>query len=141
MTSVKPRDPHVLVLFGRLFGEARDTFATQEWGGPRASHLRLIELVLDEGISVTDLARRAGMSKQACGQFVTQLVAAGHLRVEADPADRRVRRVHRTPLGEQTLAEAIERIARIEAAWADRVGPDRYRTFRAVLEELALNHP
>lgn len=138
MTSVKPRDPHVLVLFGRVFGQVRDTFAHEEWNGLRQSHLRLIDMVLDEGISVTDLARRVGMSKQACGQFVTHLVEEGVLRVEPDPEDRRVRRVHRTPLGERTLAAANERIGRIEAGWADQVGPERYRTFRAVLEELAL---
>ena len=138
MTSVKPRDPHVLVLFGRVFGQVRDTFADEEWNGLRQSHLRLIDLVLDDGISVTDLARRVGMSKQACGQFVTHLVEDG-----PPPGGARPRRPTRAPgaphpAGERTLAAANERIGRIEAGWADQVGPDRYRTFRAVLEELAL---
>ncbi len=139
MTSVKTPDPHVLVLFGRVFEQVRGTFAGEEWNGLRQSHLRLLDLVPDDGISVTDLARRAGMSKQACGQFVTHLVGTGHLRVESDPGDRRVRQVHRTPEGQRTLAAAIAHIARIEDTWAESVGSDRYRTFRAVLEELALN--
>ena len=78
------------------------------------------------------------MSKQACGQFVTHLVEEGLLRAEPDPDDRRVRRVHRTPLGERTLAAASAahrpdrgRLARTRSA-------DRYRTFRAVLESSPL---
>ena len=48
---------------------------------------------------VTELAERVRMTKQGCGQFVTQLVETGHLAVEADPDDRRVRRVRRTAKG------------------------------------------
>ena len=76
------------------------------------------------------------MTKQGCGQFVSQLVDTGHLKVEADPADRRTRIVRRTPLGQRTVRKVSARIARIEAEWAAAVGPKRYRVFRQVLSEL-----
>jgi DNA-binding MarR family transcriptional regulator len=78
------------------------------------------------------------MTKQGCGQFVTYLVETGHLTTEDDPSDGRVRLVRRTPLGRQVLEAVRQRNLRIEHDWAHVVGPDRYRVFRGVLEELAL---
>ena len=48
----------------------------------RMSHVRVMAGVPPEGINVTDLSGRAGMSKQGVGQFVTYLVDSGW----ADPA-------------------------------------------------------
>ena len=143
MTSVKEvplsGDRHVALLMGLVFGQLQRTFAEdQEWTGVRQSHLRVISLVPAAGISVTDLARRAGMTKQGCGQFVTKLVARGLLRTQAEPEDRRVRWVRRTDLGHRTLGAATARILEIEDAWAGSVGRARYATFRSVLEELAI---
>ncbi len=69
----------VPLLMGLLFREVSKTFAAEDWGGLRQSHFRVISAVTPEGISVTDLGERVGMSKQGCGQFVTMLVEAGQL--------------------------------------------------------------
>ncbi len=130
-------EPHVPQLVGKLMFEVRDTFAAEDWDGLRQSHFRLLTYVPRDGISVTELAQALRMSKQACGQFVTQLEATGHLAIRADATDRRVRLVVRTPLGDRTLKAVNARIRRIERAWARRVGADRYATFREVLEELS----
>ena len=111
MTSVKrvaPRIPndgklHVPQMVGKLMFEVRDTFAAEDWDGLRPSHFRVIANVPRHGVSVTELAQALHMSKQACGQFVTQLEATGHLAIRADATDRRVRLVIRTPLGDRTL--------------------------------------
>jgi len=145
MTPVKRVPPrlrsdaelHVPQMVGKLMFEVRDTFAAEEWDGLRQSHFRIIANVPRDGINVTELAQALRMSKQACGQFVTQLEATGHLAIRADATDRRVRLVIRTPLGDRTLKAANSRIRRIEREWARRVGADRYATFREVLEELS----
>ncbi|MET0839820.1 MAG: MarR family transcriptional regulator [Marmoricola sp.] len=143
MSSVKavyPREElQVPLLMGLLFREVSTTMAAEEWGGLRQSHFRVISSVPPEGISVTELAERVGMTKQGCGQFVTTLVGSGHLKVEQDRTDRRVRRVRRTPKGNRTIVSVTDRILAIEDDWASRVGERRYRTFRRVLEELALD--
>jgi DNA-binding MarR family transcriptional regulator len=142
MSSVKrvfPREElQVPLLMGLLFREVSATFATEDWDGLRQSHFRVISAVPPEGISVTDLGERVGMSKQGCGQFVTFLVASGHLRVEQGPTDRRVRLVRRTPKGSRTITKVTRRVLAIEDEWAAQVGERRYGTFRKVLEELAL---
>jgi len=129
---------HVPLLMGLLFREVSAVFGAEDWAGLRQSHFRVISGVPPDGISVTDLGEWLGMTKQGCGQFVTQLEETGHLRTEPDPRDRRIRRVHRTARGNDTIEAVTARILRIEEEWAALVGERRYRTFRRVLEEIAL---
>jgi DNA-binding MarR family transcriptional regulator len=143
MTSVNhvvaPDEQHAPMLMGWLLNEVRATFAAEDWDGLRQSHFRVMSSVPADGISITELGERVGMSKQGCGQFVSHLVQTGHLKVATDPRDRRTRIVLRTPLGNRTVRRATARILRIEAEWAERVGSRRYATFRRVLEELTLD--
>jgi len=134
MTS--PRDvlPELMAgLFGRLRAELDD--GTLE--DLRMSHVRVMAGVPPEGINVTELAHLAGMSKQGCGQFVTQLVGTGHLRTEPDPADARVRLVRRTRQGDRFMESVYAALARMEVAFAAQVGERRFATFRRVMAELA----
>jgi DNA-binding MarR family transcriptional regulator len=140
MTSVNQdsasKEQHVLMLMGLLLNDVRATFAAEDWGGLRQSHFRVMTSVPADGISITELGERVGMSKQGCGQFVRHLVETGHLKVAIDPGDRRTRIVLRTPLGHRTVRRVTARILRIEAEWTERVGSRRYATFRRVLEQL-----
>lgn len=129
---------HVPMLMGLLFQQVHAIFDAEDWGGLRQSHFRVMASVPDGGVSITDLAERVGMTKQGCGQFVTHLEGSGHLAVEVDPSDRRVRVVRRTSLGHDVLDAVRDRNLRIERDWAEQVGQDRYQTFRGVLEDLAL---
>ena len=140
MTTVKgfaSEELHVPLLMGLLFKEVRAAFASEDWDGLRQSHFRVITSVPPEGVSVTELGERLGMTKQGCGQFVTVLVESGHLAVEPQPDDRRVRLVRRTTSGEWATHDARDRVLALEDAWAAQVGPERYRVFREVLEEVA----
>lgn len=110
---------------------------SHDWRGLRVSHFRVVSLVPDVGINVTDLALRVGMTKQGCGQFVTQLVESGHLTSEPDPDDGRVRWVRRTARGSETMADVARVVGGLEERWSAAVGAERYRAFRDVLEELA----
>lgn len=129
---------HVPMLMGLLFQQVHAIFDAEDWGGLRQSHFRVMASVTDGGVSITELAERVGMTKQGCGQFVTHLEGSGHLAVEVDPSDRRVRVVRRTALGHDVLDAVRERNLRIEQNWAEQVGQARYQTFRGVLEDLAL---
>ena len=139
MTFVKeiPEDEqHVLMYLGTLLEQVRDAFDEEEWGGLRQSHFRVLSCVPAAGISVTELAQRVRMTKQGCGQFVTQLVASGHLVTEQDPSDRRLRVVRRTRLGDRTSRAVAARVREVERGWEAAVGPRRYRTFRGVVDAL-----
>ena len=64
-----------------------------------------------KGLSISALARRRGVTKQAMQEAVRSLVKRGVLALEADPADRRARRVVYTRRGLEFVAafQAIKR--------------------------------
>jgi DNA-binding MarR family transcriptional regulator len=130
-------DRHVLNALGNLMEESRVLVLAEGERGLRPSHHRVLGHVPPEGITVTDLAERVGMTKQGIGQFVTQLTESGHLTVSADPEDRRVRVVRRTAKGNAAVRRLSELLDDLEASWANRVGTRRYHEFRAILDELA----
>ena len=89
-----------------------------------AAHIHITRHLAVGGSRLTDLAFSAGMSKQAMGDLVNQCEAWGLVTREADPYDRRARRVVFTASGLLWL-EAFERaVARAEGEFRDAVGSD-----------------
>lgn len=131
---------HVALLVGLLLERLRSDHgrvpAHDE--GLRLSHLRVLDMVPSEGVDVTGLAERAGMTVQGAGQFVTAMVASGHLETRRDPSDGRRKRVHRTERGHDLILRSAVGVRAVESAWASEVGEERYAVFRSVLEELVL---
>ncbi|GGK00188.1 hypothetical protein GCM10010123_32620 [Pilimelia anulata] len=105
--------------------------------GLRSSQIRLLSLTPPDGLRVTDLARRVGMTKQALGEFATALERLGLLESAADPTDRRARILRPTPRGRTVVAAAAALIAEVEADWRDRVGAAAWDAMRATLERVA----
>jgi DNA-binding MarR family transcriptional regulator len=137
MTAVKARDPHAAILLAQLLSRIRMIFDDARWDGLRTSHFRVLSAIPADGVTITELADRLGMTKQAGGQFVTFLAGGGYVDVGSDPADRRIRVVRRTRRGDTVVAAAERQIAVIEDEWTALVGPRRYATFRAVMAEIA----
>lgn len=135
--AVEEPELHIAAALGRVFDRIRRDLVHTSPDGLRPSHFRLLEAIPRLGITSTDLAPVLGMTKQAVGQFVTQLVATGHVEVHEDGADRRRRLVRRTPRGDRTVQELRRQMGQLEQQWAQAVGSERYRQFRSVLEELA----
>src|ERR1700735_4913357 len=89
------RHEHLGWLLGRadlLFAEGV-TRAVQAHGfaGIRLVHIALIRNVDENGTRISDIARRAGMTKQATGQLVAEFVDLGYVRLVNDPSDGRVK--------------------------------------------------
>ena len=131
------QERHVMIALGLLMEQARELVINDPAIALRPSQLRVVGMVPEEGITVTDLADRVGMTKQGIGQFVGQLVDDGYLTAEVHPEDRRIRVVRRTPLGEQASRQLGRVLADLETRWAQRIGTHNYRKFRAVLDQLA----
>lgn len=130
-------DRHVMLALGNLMAESRELLLAQAGSELRPSHHRVIGHVPPEGITVTELAERVGMTKQGIGQFVQQLTDSGHLRTTAPPQDKRLRIIRRTSKGEASVRRLAAVLAELEERWAERVGRARYREFRDVLDQLA----
>ncbi|MCY4727857.1 MarR family winged helix-turn-helix transcriptional regulator [Nocardioides sp. STR2] len=140
MTGVKrlpAARPHLPMLMGLVFGRLRERLAA-EVPDLRPSQLRVLEWLPVEGLTISELAECADMTTQGCGQFVRQLEALGMVEVSVAEHDARARVVRLTDAGRDALARSAAVLAACDEEWAARVGPERWRVFREVLEEVAL---
>ena len=130
-------EPHLPMLMGMVFGRLRERLA-EDAPDLRPSQLRVLEWLPPEGLTITELAECAEMTTQGCGQFVRQLASLGMVEVAVADHDARARRVRITPAGRDALDRATAVLKAYDEVWAGRVGAERYRVFREVLEEVAL---
>src|SRR4030095_12688377 len=88
----------------------------------RAAHTRLLPHISPEGIRLTDLAERVGITKQAIGKLVDDLEAQGVGVREPDPDDGRALRVRYTDRGAAALVQGLGVLADLERASAHARG-------------------
>ena len=89
-----------------------------------AAHIHITRHLAVGGSRLTDLALSAGMSKQAMGDLVDQCEAWGIVRREADPHDRRARRVVFTESGLAWLEAFRGAVVQAEDEFRQAVGDD-----------------
>lgn len=141
MTIPTPPD-HIgwlLVRAGQLW---RDRFVTamQAAGYPdftlsRANLLGSVDRY--HGTRMVDIAARLGMTKQAVGQIVDDLAAAGYLAREADAEDGRAKRVVYTERGLAFLRTADRVKGEIEAELVGKVGERTVARLSELLRDAA----
>jgi DNA-binding MarR family transcriptional regulator len=85
---------------------------------------------------VSELARRAQITKQSMAELVAHLERHGYVERVPDPKDRRARLVKATAKGREVYAIARVVIADLERDWTARLGEPKMRRLRALLEEL-----
>ena len=107
------------------------------FGDIRPAHGTVFQVIDAEGSRVTELAARAGMTKQAMTELVAHLERGGYLSRVPDPAVGRARLVRLTRRGWESIRTARAAIARAEGDWAEILGPETYAAMRGAL--LALN--
>ena len=93
-------------------------------GQVSAAHIHITRHVATEGSRLTELAHKAGMTKQAMGDLVTQCEAWGIVRREADPKDARGRIVRFTATGHAWLKGFKDAVAQAEAEFRQEVGDE-----------------
>ena len=89
-----------------------------------AAHIHITRHLSLTGDRITDLAQRAGMSKQAMADLVDQCSAWGLVTRQPDPLDARARRVCFTATGLAWLQAFRDAVAQAEAEFRAEVGDD-----------------
>jgi DNA-binding MarR family transcriptional regulator len=138
------RHEHLGWLLGRadlLFAEGV-TRAMHERGfaGIRLVHIALIRNVDENGTRISEIARRAGMTKQATGQLVAEFVELGYIRLIPDPADGRAKIARYTAKGKRLLVAIVASIEQTEDTVSATIGPAELATLKSTLG-LLLCHP
>jgi DNA-binding MarR family transcriptional regulator len=88
------------------------------------------------GTRLTELARRARMTKQGMMLVIDDLEAKGYVRRVADPEDARAKIVRLTARGRRYVAEARRTLTAVEARARRQLGERRYEQLRGSLELL-----
>jgi DNA-binding MarR family transcriptional regulator len=102
-----------------------------------AAHIHITRHLDLQGTRLTDLAQKAGMSKQAMGDLVDQCEAWGLVTRDPDPRDARARLVQFTPTGLLWLQAFREAVAQAEREFRAEVGQDVATVVKIGLEAYA----
>jgi DNA-binding MarR family transcriptional regulator len=100
-------------------------------GGNVFRHLRA------EGSRLTELAERADLTKQSMSYLVDYLQERGYVERIPDPRDSRAKLIRLTARGWELTRVAEELIVHVEDETAARLGADKVRQLRCLLQEYA----
>ncbi len=99
-------------------------------------HLNVIRHLSPEGMSATQLAKDAGITKQAVGKIASSLERKGYLDFEIQAEDGRIKRWVYTKKGKKLLDQLIHQTKIIEGDFSRCLGEVKYAQLRASLERL-----
>lgn len=116
----------------RIFAElARHGFDDQRFG-----YQAVFINIDDGGSTLTELAARAKISKQAMHELVNELEDRGYVERIPSPTDGRSKLIRTTDRGERSIETAWNAIAEIEREWTAILGSTEMRRLRSSLEKL-----
>ena len=107
-------------------------------GAVRPAHGAVFQYIDDTGTTVSLLAERAQMTKQAMAELVRHLEAHGYVTRIPDPSDGRAKLVLPTARGHEVFAIAQELVPEIERQLDDALGTSRMTALREDLETIRL---
>ncbi|GAA0950557.1 MarR family winged helix-turn-helix transcriptional regulator [Virgisporangium aurantiacum] len=140
ITDGRPRPDNLAVLLREVFVALNDRalarLAERGHGVVRAAHSAVFQYLDDTGTTVSTLAERAQVTKQAMAELVAHLETHGYVVREPDPADRRAKLVMPTARGREVVAIAQQLVPEMDAVIAGWLGAGRAKDLRADLEKL-----
>jgi DNA-binding MarR family transcriptional regulator len=139
-TPARRRPENLGVLLREPYRVANDQLHLRfaERGHPeiRTPHGNVFAYLDDDGTRVSVLAERAQVTKQSMAELVAHLERHRYIERVRDPSDGRAKLVRATRKGNQLYAIAREFVAETEAEWTRRLGGQKMRQLKTLLEEL-----
>ena len=102
----------------------------------KPKHSAVFAQISLEGSRLTTLARGAGMSPQAMGELVDELVELGYVVRRPDPADGRAKLIVPTERGRDAIAAGRTSIEGLEERVTEILGERGHRELRRLLTRL-----
>ncbi len=100
----------------------------------RPAHDPVFATLPSAGARASDMAARAGITKQSMGEAIRDMVDLGLLEMTEDPTDRRAKLVTFTEAGRVVAQDGKRHMFALEQQWMDKFGKENYETAREVLE-------
>lgn len=128
------RTIQLLFKAARILNELAIGRVRERTGRPvRVAHTALLPHVDLAGTRLTVLAERLGVTKQAAGQLVDELVEQGMLERVPDPTDARAKLVKFSKKGERALFEGLEVLRELEDEMRTTIGDARMKALHGAL--------
>jgi DNA-binding MarR family transcriptional regulator len=125
-------------LYDALQERVYGALAANGFSDIRAAHSAVFRHIAQTGSRVSDLAEKAGMTKQSMAYLVEALTEGGYVTVTPHPTDGRAKTVRLTARGRK-VARTLVRLSRnAEADFAKLLGPRKMATLRELLGELVV---
>ena len=121
--------------FRHLIDELHVDLAARGFPDARPGHGFALQAVGPHGVTVTELGRRLGVSKQAAAKTAVAMERLGYLTREPSPEDARAILLRRSDRGEAVLMASAEFFARQQAHWVAVIGLER---FMALVNDLRI---
>lgn len=112
----------------------RRAYREAGFGDMRRSHGYVLRYLEQQGSRITDIARRAGITKQTTGKIVQELQRLGYIEVGGVAGDNRVRLVRFSRRGRALVGASQTLVAEIHDGYAERVGRSTFEQFEQTLE-------
>jgi DNA-binding MarR family transcriptional regulator len=100
------------------------------------AHMSVLRWPGPQGRRPSDLAKQAGMTKQAVNYLLRQLEELGYLERHDDPDDQRSKRIELTKRGRAATENVRRTVRKIEREWERELGADGFAQLRNLLTEL-----
>lgn len=94
---------------------------------------RLAQRIAEDGTRLTELADRAGVTKQTASLLVAALEREGLVERVPDPADGRARLIQLSSRGREAAHRAMEVVIGVEGEWTAHLGPELTERLREAL--------
>ena len=142
MAELTPHIGQLLRDAFRLFEDeqAAALAAPREQYDVRPAHDAVLAYLDRDGTRASVLAERARLSRQAITQLTDELEERGVVVRIPDPTDGRAKIIRYTPEALKVFDASRKAIAALERRWANQLGPNKYNTLRAGLEQLLRQH-
>lgn len=140
LTAGQERPVNLAVLMREAFVALNDAvivrLAERGHSEVRSAHGAVFQYLDDSGTTVSTLADRAQMTKQAMAELVRHLENQGYVTRTPDPDDRRAKLVIPTERGREVVAIAQELVPELEEQLSKLLGTNRVQALRRDLETI-----
>src|ERR1700753_2865852 len=121
-----------------MYADFRKLLEETPYTDVRPTHSCVFRFVHGDGMRLTELATKAGLTKQSVGEIVDDLTGLGYIERFPDPTDKRAQLMLLNEKGLDAQRIGFASFERLESEWAEAFGADRIAALRSLLEEIAL---
>lgn len=122
--------------FRAIIDDLHDQLADAGHPAARPIHGFALQAIGPDGVTVSELGRRLGVTKQAAAKTVASLETLGYVNRVTHPEDHRATLVTRAALGDEMLVLSAQIFGRIHTEIAKRLGPAEVEELETALNKI-----